>query len=163
MIEKRSVERNFSRGSKYYDENAVVQKYMAEKLFEIITKEDAKYNNILEIGCGTGIFSKKIVDFYNESFIDLTDISQEMINESEKKIKSSQRINYICCDAEKYKSGKKYDLIVSNAVFQWFHNIENALENYFEMVNAGGENYWKRWKMAARPIVTGKQIGRAHV
>ena len=138
MIEKRSVERNFSRGSKYYDENAVVQKYMAEKLFEIISKEEIKYNNILEIGCGTGIFSKKIADFFNESFIDLIDISQEMINESQKKIKPSEKTNYFCCDAEKYKADKKYDLIVSNAVFQWFEDIEKVIGNYFEMLNNGG-------------------------
>ncbi len=138
MIEKRSVEKNFSKGAESYDDYAVVQRYMAEKLFEIIEKDGKCYENILEIGCGTGVFSEKLLQYFKKSYFEFIDISQEMILHAKTKIKESEKIKFICCDGESYKGDKKYDLIVSNAVFQWFQNIEESINSYFEMLNDGG-------------------------
>lgn len=138
MIEKKYVEKNFSKGSKNYDECAVVQRYMADKLIEILIKDGKRYKEILEIGCGTGEFSKKAVSIFNSSSFDLIDISEEMVEKAKEKLDNYKNINYICCDGEKYKSDKKYDLIISNAVFQWFNNIKESIEHYFTILNDGG-------------------------
>lgn len=138
MIEKKSVEKNFSKGAESYDKYAIVQKYMAEKLFEIIKTKGENYKEIIEIGCGTGIFSEKIVNFFENSNFEFVDISNEMILKAKLKINENKNIKYICCDGESYRGEKKYDLIVSNAVFQWFQNIEESIKNYFDMLNEGG-------------------------
>ncbi len=110
MIEKKSVEKNFSKGAESYDKYAIVQKYMAEKLFEIIKTKGENYKEIIEIGCGTGIFSEKIVNFFENSNFEFVDISNEMILKAKLKINENENIKYICCDGESYRGEKKYDL-----------------------------------------------------
>ena len=50
---------NFDKQFKNYDQNAVTQKKVAKKLLTFIDKSK-KYDTILELGCGTGIFTKTL-------------------------------------------------------------------------------------------------------
>lgn len=131
MINKKLVARNFSRSSKTYDKYAQVQKHMGKKLLTYI---ENKPESILEIGCGTGYLSKILVDRYPNAKIDLCDISEEMLKLAEDRLGS--KINrYICGDIEELDLTRKYDLIISNATFQWFNNIEKTLEKLNKSLN----------------------------
>lgn len=135
MINKNTVANNFSKSSKNYDKFAKVQKYMSEKLIGYLDED--KYVNILEIGCGTGILTDRLLKKYPESIIDLCDISSQMLNKVEEKYKN--RINnYILGDIEELEINKKYDLIISNASFQWFSHLERTLEKLKDHLNNNG-------------------------
>ena len=60
-MNKDLIKKRFSRKLESYNENAKVQKQMCEKLLSYIPK-DRKYENILEIGCGTGLLTKLATD-----------------------------------------------------------------------------------------------------
>ena len=49
------VKERFRKCLKTYDDNAIVQKIMAQNLVSEL--EQKKYNKVLEIGCGTGILT----------------------------------------------------------------------------------------------------------
>ncbi|OQY08736.1 MAG: malonyl-[acyl-carrier protein] O-methyltransferase BioC [Fusobacteriia bacterium 4572_132] len=138
MIEKKIVAKNFSRGAKTYDEYALVQKEMAKKLNKLLKKNNEKLE-ILEIGCGTGLFTKLILKKYPNAEITLIDISEGMIQESKEKFKNKNNIIYIVGDAENLELLNKYDLIVSNATFQWFNNLEIVLKKFKKNLKKDGE------------------------
>ena len=92
MIEKNKVRNNFSRNAATYDDYAVVQRYMGEKLLEFIDKKI--YKKILEIGCGTGLFTKIFLETNNEAELTLLDISPDMIETVKKQI-SNKNVKYI--------------------------------------------------------------------
>lgn len=137
MIDKKKVNRNFSKGAKTYDEYALIQRHMADKL-DIFIEGSEEVFNILEIGCGTGIFSQKILKKFPNSKIDLLDISDDMIRNIKDKIGSRENLNYIVEDVETYKPEKKYDLIFSNASFQWINNQKGLFNHLYSILNFGG-------------------------
>ena len=55
-----------------YDNYSIVQKKVAENLSNFIKNseiENKKIETIFEIGCGTGIFTKKYMELFKESKI----------------------------------------------------------------------------------------------
>ena len=136
MIEKSSVRQSFSKGAKEYDKYAFIQKKMALMLGEKLKNSELQ-KTILEIGCGTGILSEILIKKYKNSNFTFIDISEEMIKKCKDKIGENICWNYKCCDGEKFSNGN-FDLICSNAVFQWFTNLKESINSYLSMLNSGG-------------------------
>ena len=70
---------NFNKKFDTYDENAIVQKKVASHLIELIKeiKNDRNsFESILEIGCGTGIFTRDFLNNYSPNRIILNDFFQ---------------------------------------------------------------------------------------
>ena len=59
-MNKELIKKRFKKGLKTYNKNAVVQKKMAENLIKLID-ENTEVDSILEIGCGTGVLTDKII------------------------------------------------------------------------------------------------------
>lgn len=135
MIKKEKVKHNFSKNVNTYDKYAKIQKKMATKLVNMIT---VKPLTILEIGSGTGYLTSLLLERFPKSKIDIIDISKEMLSYS-KEIFTSKIRNYIEADAEHYSPIENYDLIISNATFQWFNNTPKALNHYKNYLNIDGQ------------------------
>lgn len=123
---KNDIKKNFSKGSKTYDNNANVQRAMIEHL--IITLPQKNYTKILEIGCGTGLLTSELAELFPDAQITALDISEGMIATCKEKLKDSNNINYICGDVEYVCPIEEFDLIISSATFQWITDLEQLLE-----------------------------------
>jgi malonyl-ACP O-methyltransferase BioC len=90
-----------------------------------LTKISRSFDNILELGSGTGLLTRKIAkniifkEFYAN---DLVEKSQFYVK---KYIPDS---NFLYGNALKIKSSRKMDLIISNAMFQWFGDLEKGID-----------------------------------
>ena len=77
---KSLIKQRFSKSLKSYNKCAIVQKQMAHNLFDMI--ENNSYNNILELGCGTGFVTRL------EAFVDMLSrkkMKAKLLQKSEKK------------------------------------------------------------------------------
>ena len=141
MINKKVIKERFNKSSSEYNNYAFVQKIMAKKLIKYI--KNTNVNSILEIGCGTGILTKKLLSKYKNAKLTVLDISENMILECKKNLIKSNvctnNIEFICFDGENYSDDKKYDLIISNATFQWFKHPILSIKNYENMLSKKGE------------------------
>lgn len=130
---KELIKQRFSKSLETYKSNAIVQKQMAEKLVDLI--ETQSFKNILELGCGTGFVTEIISSKYNYTTYDAIDI----VAECQKHIENiSNNINFISCDIENFEYQKKYDLIISNASFQWLDNPVDFIKNIKNHLNPNG-------------------------
>lgn len=131
----KTIKKQFEKSLETYNQNAVVQKIMAQILVNEILKISTKFNNILELGCGAGLLTEQISK--NIKFDKF--FANDLVEKSEKYIKSiiPDAIFY-CGDARKIKPTQKMDLIISNAMFQWFNSLEKALQIYKPMLNNNG-------------------------
>ena len=136
MIKKELVKKNFSKSTNSYDSFANVQKHMAKELMKNLN-DDLNEVKILEIGSGTGILTNYLISKYQNSQITLIDISEPMIESCRNKF--GNRLNYIVSDAENYEFENKFDLIISNATFQWFNNLNETVEKYKNILNENGK------------------------
>jgi malonyl-CoA O-methyltransferase len=127
MIDKEVVKRNFSRYAHYYDRYSTMQNLCATNL---ITKLDGScFADILDIGCGTGNYTELLREKFPKARIKALDISGEMIEVAKGKLQD-ERIEFITADGETIDFKEHFDLISSNASFQWFEDLEKALSRY---------------------------------
>lgn len=126
------IKKHFQKSMDKYDDNAVVQKLMAEQLASEI---EGDFEKILEIGAGTGVLTKLISQkccFSKYSANDLVEESEFFVK---KYIPNS---TFISGDFREIKFDEKFNLIVSNAVFQWFENTENVLNYCMQLLSPRG-------------------------
>lgn len=134
-MDKQAIIRNFSRYAHLYDEYAQVQTGIALELLSRIDRNGFK--NILEIGCGTGNYTKALRAKFKEADITAVDISDKMISIAKNKL-NPERTNFILADAENMSLPGKFDLVTSNASFQWFGDLNSALANYKKLLSKDG-------------------------
>jgi malonyl-CoA O-methyltransferase len=133
IMKKELIKTRFSKSLNSYQKNAVVQKKMAEVLVSKIQKK--RFENVLEIGCGTGFLTKLLTEKINYKSYVATDIVEEcklFISKIDK------NIEFTPCDIEKFKPDRKFDLIVSNAVFQWVTDLSFLIKNLKSYLSQDG-------------------------
>lgn len=133
MIDKTLVKKRFKKSLKTYNENAFVQKHMAEKLISLINKN--KFNKVLEVGCSTGILTEKIKENIKFEHFYANDIVSDSKTYIEKII---PEVKFITGDIEEVETGEKYDLIISNACLQWCNDIDNVIKKLYDMLLSDG-------------------------
>ncbi len=135
-MNKDLIKARFSRSLATYNENARIQKKMAERLAGLLKKN--AYSNILEIGCGTGFLTELIsknFEFQNYTAVDIVKDCEPYIN------KINAQINFVNEDIEGFinKNTEKYDLIISNAALQWVDDFKGVITKLEQNLTEGGE------------------------
>ncbi|MEM7620430.1 MAG: methyltransferase [Pseudomonadota bacterium] len=142
---KKRIAHNFGSKAFQYEAYAKVQRHVSEKLASYMP--DTMPEQILEIGCGTGLLSAQVLKKYPKSKFVITDLSSQMLNTSIQKFGPHNRLNYYVCDGENIKSHpeisqRKFDLIVSSMTFQWFQNPILSLNGISELLQNDGHIYY---------------------
>lgn len=135
QINPKLIKTQFEKSLDTYNQNALVQKIMAEKLIEELTKIKKDFTNILELGSGAGLLTKELVkkiNFQTYSANDLVEKSKNFVNDI------IPNMTFYCGNAQKIKPSKKMDLIISNAMFQWFNDLDKISLNYKNILNTDG-------------------------
>ncbi len=143
-IDKRLVERHFSRNASQYDDVAPVQRAMGEVLLDNIKTKTPDFapNSIIELGCGTGNLTVNLSISYVNAEIMAVDISPAMVETAKKRIGVDDRIKFMVADAEEavvdVLAGSKFDLIITNAAIQWFSQPEVTVRKYLNLLSDNG-------------------------
>lgn len=129
------VSERFSKASGTYDTQAIAQYSIAIKLSKMLEElKPGRGADILEIGCGTGLFTREYATKINPSkatFVDITQCGPFGITDNEQ---------YVIADAERWiaETNQKWDIILSASCIQWFANIPKFLENCKDRLKPGG-------------------------
>lgn len=134
-MDKKTIEKNFSKSAYTYEDHASVQRLCAERLIDIIDLDC--FSKIIEIGCGTGVYTRMLAERYPQAEITAVDISRDMIVEARKNV-DLPKVKFEIIDAEQLRSSEKYDLITSNASFQWFGDLEKAFSSFSKNLSEQG-------------------------
>ena len=134
MIDKKLVRKRFQKSLNTYEDNCPAQIQMAENLIKMIAPAK-KFDSILELGCGSGVLTKKIVSNLEYNTYDAVDIVGEC---SQYMNKISSDINFINSDIEEYSPNKKYNLIISNATLQWIEKLPEFLKKMYTYLEPNG-------------------------
>ncbi len=122
---------NFIKAKDTYRENAIIQGKMAKKLIgETAQKCGAGFDDILEIGAGTGLLSDIAVEKLNFKRLFLNDLTENFTG--------IKPFKYYKGDILEIHFEEKFDLIISNAVFQWIKDKEKLFNKLFNSLNKGG-------------------------
>jgi len=130
-----NIKTSFSKYATKYEKHAHLQNKMGDQLSLLLPNKFSE--RVLEIGCGTGVFTKHLLTHPLKRMI-LNDISVEMINFLKSKLILPSCSKVIVGDAENIKFDC-VDLITANAVFQWFRNPSKTLRKLRSYISSEGK------------------------
>lgn len=107
--------------------------YMFSKIDKYFKENNIKKLDILDIGCGTGKL-EEFIDLKNARVLGL-DISSQMIQIAKKKY---PKVQFKVADISSLPKGKKYDLIMGNAVLHHLKDYESCLAQCLRLLKPKG-------------------------
>ncbi len=148
----------FGRAAQTYDAHAEVQSQMADTLITLLPDSaelglESKWT-VLEMGCGTGLLTKRLRTSLPDADLQVTDASQSMLNEVksrglEHKIGAGS-LHFSVFDASgkgesdaltvlpEIQNHAPYTLAASNALVQWFPNLDAHFQLVSNLLIPGG-------------------------
>lgn len=126
---------DFIKAKDTYRKNAVIQEKMAKKLaFETLkfTRKlfGQKFQNIFEIGSGTGFLTDEICQGFEYDKLFLNDITDNFTQTVPYRFYKGDILNI--------EIDENFDLIMSNAVFQWIEDKEALFLKLYRLLCDGG-------------------------
>lgn len=133
------VEQNFKRGFAHYNDNAYVQKHIANRLMDLFAQSTdlQHFPRALEIGCGTGFLTQALLQRLQVDHWSINDlVADSQVHISPLMDKHSW--DFITGAIEKKTLSGNYNLIASASVFQWIEDTEKLLQKLSDNLASGG-------------------------
>ncbi|SEG03903.1 malonyl-ACP O-methyltransferase BioC [Parabacteroides chinchillae] len=135
-IEPACIRQRFTRALNSYDRHAVAQQRISAEAAKILSLHLQPFGRCLEIGCGTGGFTRHLQRMLPNADWVLNDLCGESLAIAATHCNHSPQS--IIGDAENTELGIGYDLIASTSAFQWFHDPLNFIKKLAGMQTKGG-------------------------
>ncbi|KAB2457257.1 malonyl-ACP O-methyltransferase BioC [Bacillus sp. CH126_4D] len=139
MINKTLLQKRFNVAAVSYDQYANVQKKMAQSLLSTLNRRYSANASIriLELGCGTGYVTEQLSNLFPKAHITAIDFAESMIAVAKTR-KNVNNVTFYCEDIERLRLEKTYDVIISNATFQWLNDLKQVIRNLFHHLSIDG-------------------------
>ncbi len=142
---KTRIATSFGKNAKQYDTYAGLQARVAAELASHMPRREKI--RVLEIGCGTGLFTEHLLGLYSNSELFITDLSEEMLEICKARIGPHPDTTYLQCDGERILENdilakQSFDIIATSMTIQWFLNPPQSLSLLREMLNPGGSLFY---------------------
>jgi malonyl-CoA O-methyltransferase len=132
-----SVAARFSAAAATYDSVASVQAEVAERVSALVSEAPVP-RLALDVGCGTGLLTEKLLRVLPATQLHALDISEAMIERARQRVGNGGRVTWIVADASMPAKGIAYDLIASSSCLHWILPIENAFRSMASRLADGG-------------------------
>jgi len=142
-IHQAGVRRAFSKAADSYDAHAVLQREIGDRLLGHISFTKIEPRRILDVGCGTGYFTRLLRGKFVRARITAFDISESMLQQTRSKHPRRWpwhgRSDHCAGDAAAlpFKDGS-FDLVTSNLAMQWVGEPEQMLKEMRRVLAPGG-------------------------
>jgi len=142
-IHRAAVRRAFSNAAVSYDAHAVLQREIGQRLLSHLSFTKITPKNILDIGCGTGYFTRLLRGKFKRSRITALDLSEAMLQHTRqshaRRLPWHGRHQHCAGDATAlpFRDGS-FDLVTSNLAMQWVAEPEQMLAEMRRVLAPGG-------------------------
>ncbi len=141
QIDTNLVCRRFKSVSETYNKHAVIQKKMAVRLIDMALHYlSGNYQNMLEIGCGTGVLSNEILRSFNVQHY----MANDLVGEFESLVAeicalySHASFSFFTGDAVQMNVKDEQDVIWSGAALQWITDLDSFFLKIKRMLKPDG-------------------------
>ncbi|WP_232784914.1 malonyl-ACP O-methyltransferase BioC [Psychromonas sp. MB-3u-54] len=145
-IDKIAVANSFSKAALHYDQFAQLQRDIGNRLFtslDTCSLDSREPGNCLDLGCGTGYFSGKLINEQKIKEVICFDLSSGMLNVLQNKLLQNKRPLSLRCiqgDMDFIPfSDNQFSTIFSNLAVQWSSDLSRMLIQLKRILASGGE------------------------
>lgn len=120
-----------------YDRHAALQRTVAAGLAALLPARTAP--RVLEVGCGTGLLSRHLLEHYPDGNLTLTDLSRDMLLRCRAALgRDSPSLSFALMDADEPDTRGSFNVIATSMTLQWLADPERALERLRRLLAPGG-------------------------
>ncbi len=139
VIDKRQARRAFGRAAAGYDAAAVLQHEIGQRMLERLDYVRLQPQRILDIGCGTGVATGKLLARYPRAEVLALDFALPMLAHARRRGRWLRRPRCLCGDLDQLPlASHSVDLVFSNAAIQWSMDPAGALAEMHRVLRPGG-------------------------
>lgn len=136
-LDKKKVAQSFSRAAATYDSVAQLQRDIGAQLFAQLPDSLPAQSSVLDLGSGTGFFTRQLAAKYPASQIVGLDIAEGMLHYA---AEQSDGINWLCSDAELLPiADNSVDIIFSSLAIQWCNNLPQLMAGLARVLKPDGQ------------------------
>src|SRR3990167_9376022 len=139
MTIKTEIRNSFDRHAADYDQYAKIQREIGLRLFERLDYLKISPRYILDLGCGTGFFSRLLKKKYRQAEIIALDFSLNMLTHA--KSKQNWRYQWPLVNADMVKMpfvNGAFDLIFANQTLHWNYPVATVFCELNRVMNTAG-------------------------
>ncbi|HEC20869.1 MAG TPA: malonyl-[acyl-carrier protein] O-methyltransferase BioC [Gammaproteobacteria bacterium] len=142
-LDKRQVRAAFEAAAARYDEVAVLQREIAQRILERLELIKLQPQRILDIGAGTGLATQALGQRYRQARVIALDLAHGMLQQARRRGGLMQRLfdrrDFVCADAEHLPfADHSIDLIFSSATLQWCSDLDHTFAEFRRILAPGG-------------------------
>ncbi|CAN5387297.1 malonyl-ACP O-methyltransferase BioC [soil metagenome] len=139
---KEAINKSFSQQASSYDAHANVQVSSAQALAKFVKagKDRVPQGAILELGCGTGIFTAHLLRLFPDRLLTASDPSQSMLNQCERLLSPApEGLRLTLMDAEECVVEQTFALVAASFSLQWVADFYCTIDRLLKALNPGGQ------------------------
>ena len=139
LIDKRLARRAFEKAADTYDEAAVLQNEIGDRLMERLDYIRLQPRRILDLGAGTGMFTSALMKRYRKADVVALDIAKPMLHCVKQRAGWLRKPGCVCADSESLPfNDDSFDFIFSNLMLQWCTDLEATFVELRRVLSPGG-------------------------
>ncbi len=138
-IDKQQSRIAFSRAAARYDEVAVLQREIGQRMIERLDLIRFQPGTVLDLGSGTGFATAALGRRYRKAQVIALDFAFPMLLKVRSRGSWRYRPRCLCADLERLPLvDRSIDLIYSNAALQWSNDLERTFSELLRVLKPGG-------------------------
>lgn len=148
------IGQQFGAAARTYESVAIAQKVAVDRLSTAFRAIDLPAGPILEIGCGTGLLSRKLHQTWPDRSLICSDLSPAMLAACEQNLPRSPQLQFQVLDGATVRPEPAYAAIASSFALQWLPDPLASLQRWQAALVPGG------WLLLAVPTAGSFQVWR---
>lgn len=148
-IDKARVRKSFGLAAQRYDQSAILQAEVRQRLFERLSITTLSPLRMIDAGCGTGGGAQLLRQRYPQAACYMLDFAEGMLQQAKKpqaglfqQVKSifvGEKLHAICGDLEQLPfANQSVELVWSNLAMQWCNNLDQTLSEMHRVLAPDG-------------------------
>jgi malonyl-CoA O-methyltransferase len=139
QVDKRQARLAFERAAPTYDEAAALQREVGRRLIERLDLIRLRPARILDLGAGTGEFSRALLRRYRKADVIALDLALNMLRRTRRRGGWFRRPGCVCGDVERLPfAADSFQFIFSNLMLQWCQDLEPVFTELRRVLAPGG-------------------------
>lgn len=139
LPDKALARRSFEHAAAGYDEVAVLQREVAQRLLQRLDLVKLQPRRVLDLGCGTGQCIPGLMSRYHAADVVALDIAMPMLSRARRRGRWLRKPRCVCADAERLPfADASFDLVFSNLMLQWCTDLERVFVELQRVLRPGG-------------------------
>ncbi len=139
LIDKQQARLAFSRAAQQYDQVAVLQREIGQRMLDRLQLVRLQPELILDVGAGTGVATSALAERYRKAKVLALDFAFPMLLQTRKRGHWLRKPRCICGDLEQLPlADQSVDLIYSNAAIQWSNDLDQTFSEFKRVLRPGG-------------------------